>query len=67
MTLAVAFLSFGVATLAWGSGFLSVFVTGLVLGNGPLTYRSGLGRIHDAFAWLSQIAMFLMLGLLVFP
>jgi cell volume regulation protein A len=67
LTLAMALLSFGVATLAWGSGFLAVFVTGLLLGNGPLPNRSGLARIHDALAWLSQIGMFLMLGLLVFP
>ena len=67
LTLAMAFLSFGVATLAHGSGFLAVFVTAVVLGNGELPFRSGLTRIHDALAWLSQIGMFLMLGLLVFP
>lgn len=67
LTLAVAILAFGSATLLQGSGFLAVFVTALVLGNGPLPYRNGLRRIHDAIAWLSQIAMFLMLGLLVFP
>ena len=67
LTLAMAFLSFGVATLAYGSGFLAVFVTAVVLGNAELPFRSGLTRIHDALAWLSQIAMFLMLGLLVFP
>ena len=67
LTLAMAFLSFGVATLAYGSGFLAVFVTAVVLGNGELPFRSGLTRIHDALAWLSQIGMFLMLGLLVFP
>lgn len=67
VTLAAAFLSFGVATLAFGSGFLAVFATGVVLGNGPLPYRSGLTRVHDAVAWISQVSMFLMLGLLVFP
>ncbi len=67
LTLAVAFLAFGVATLALGSGFLAVYVAGLVLGNGPLPFRAGLLRVHDALAWLSQIGMFLVLGLLVFP
>lgn len=68
LTLAITFVSFGAATLLWGSGFMSVFVTGLVLGNGKrLPYGSGLARVHDAMAWLSQIGMFLMLGLLVFP
>jgi len=67
LTLCLAFLSFACATLALGSGFLSVFLTGLVLGNSPLPYKSMLGRVHDAFAWASQLGMFLMLGLLVFP
>ena len=67
LTLAVALLSFGVATLVQGSGFLAVYLTGIVLGNGPLPYRAGLLRTHDALAWLAQIGMFLMLGLLVFP
>jgi cell volume regulation protein A len=67
VTLATAFVSFGLATLLSGSGFLAVFVTGVVLGNGPLPYRAGLGRVHDAVAWMAQVSMFLMLGLLVFP
>jgi cell volume regulation protein A len=60
-------LSFGVTTLLNGSGFLAVYVTAIVLGNTDLPYRAGLRRIHDALAWLSQIGMFLVLGLLVYP
>jgi cell volume regulation protein A len=67
LTLAIAFLAFGVATLALGSGFLAVYLAGLVLGNGQVPYRVGTLRVHDALAWLSQIGMFLILGLLVFP
>jgi cell volume regulation protein A len=67
MTLALALLSFGLATLLRGSGFLAVYLTGLILGNGPLPYRTGLLRVHDSLAWLSQVGMFLILGLLVFP
>jgi cell volume regulation protein A len=67
LLLAFGLLSFGVATLAHGSGFLAVYLSGIVLGNGPLPYRAGLLRIFDALAWLAQIGMFLMLGLLVFP
>lgn len=67
VTLAVALLSFGVTTLLQGSGFLAVYVAGVVIGNGPLPYRAGVIRTHDASAWLSQIVMFLVFGLLVFP
>lgn len=68
LTLALAFLSYGIATLAEGSGFMAVYATAVVLGAArSLPYRAGLIRIHDAFSWLSQIGMFLMLGLLVFP
>ena len=42
-------------------------VAGIVLGNSKLPYRVGLQRVHDALAWLSQVTMFVMLGLLVFP
>jgi cell volume regulation protein A len=67
LTLAVAFLAFGVPTVLGGSGFLSVDITGMLLGSGELPYRPGLIRVHAALAWLSQITMFLVLGLLVFP
>ena len=67
LTFAIALVAYGVPTLVWGSGFLSTYVAGLVLGAGQLPYRPGIRRVHDALAWLSQIAMFLLLGLLVFP
>jgi cell volume regulation protein A len=67
VTLATAFIAFGVATVSHGSGFLAVYLAAMVLGNGPLPLRGGVARVHDAIAWLSQISMFLMLGLLVFP
>jgi cell volume regulation protein A len=67
LTLAIALLVFGLTTLLGGSGFLAVYLAGVVLGNGPLPYRSGLLRVHDSVAWLSQIAMFLVMGLLVVP
>ncbi|HSA58047.1 MAG TPA: potassium/proton antiporter [Gemmatimonadaceae bacterium] len=67
MLLGAASLAYAVPTLLQGSGFLSVYVAGIVLGNGKLPYRVGLQRVHDALAWLSQVTMFVMLGLLVFP
>jgi cell volume regulation protein A len=67
LTLGLAFLAFSVPTLLHGSGFLAVYIAAVLLGNGQLPYRPGLLRVHDALAWLSQIVMFLVLGLLVFP
>lgn len=67
LTLAIAFIAFGAPTLVWGSGFIAVYVAAVVLGEGPLPWVSGLRRVHDAMAWFSQVAMFLLLGLLAFP
>ena len=63
----VAFLAFALPTLMYGSGFLAAYVAAIVLGNGQLPYKAGLVRVQDALAWLSQVTMFLMMGLLVFP
>ena len=67
VTLSLALLAFGVATIVHGSGFLAVYVAGVAIGNGPLPYRHGVLRTHDAMAWLSQILMFLFFGLLMVP
>lgn len=67
LTLALALLAFGLPTLFLGSGFLAVYVAALMLGNRRLPYRSGILRVHDALAWLAQISMFLVLGLLAVP
>lgn len=67
LTLASAFIAFGGATIIHGSGFLAVFTAAIVIGAGSPPYRAGLRRVHDAMAWLSQVGMFVMLGLLVFP
>jgi cell volume regulation protein A len=67
ITVALAFLSFGATTLVGGSGFLAVYLAGIVLAGGALPYRAGVRRVHDSLAWLAQILMFVLLGLLVFP
>jgi potassium/hydrogen antiporter len=67
LTLGVGLLAFGLPTLLGGSGFLSVYLAGLLVGNGHLPQRSAILRFHDAAAWCGQVTMFLMLGLLVFP
>lgn len=67
VTVAIAFAAFGFTTLLGGSGFLAVYLAAMTIAWGPLPYRAGIRRVHDALAWLSQTLMFLMLGLLVFP
>lgn len=67
LTLALALLAYGVPAMLAGSGFLAVYVAAVLIGNGPLPYRAGIVRVHDSAAWFSQIAMFLLLGLLVRP
>jgi len=50
-----------------GSGFLAVYVAGLLLGKFDFLHKVSITRLMDAVAWVSQIAIFLVLGLLVFP
>ncbi len=58
---------YGATTIAGASGFLAIYVAGLVLGNTRLHAANNIRRVHDGLAWLSQITLFLMLGLLVTP
>lgn len=60
-------LAFGVTQLIGGSGFLAVYIAGIILGNRPFMYRRNLIRFHDSLAWIAQVGMFLLLGLLVNP
>jgi len=67
LALSLAFIAYGVASLASGSGFLAVYVAGVALGDARLPARHALLRAHDFIAWTGQIVMFVALGLLVFP
>lgn len=67
LTLAVVGITFGVAELLSTSGFMAVYVAGLMLAGKVFVHRASLMRFHDGAAWLMQIAMFLILGLLAFP
>jgi cell volume regulation protein A len=66
-SLAFAALTYGATAGIGGSGFLAVYVAGLVAGNSGIVQKKTLLRFFDGLAWLSQIAMFLTMGLLVFP
>jgi len=65
--IAVVLLAYGLAALLGGSGFLAVYVAGIAMGNASFLHKKSLVRFSDGLAWLMQIAMFLVLGLLVFP
>jgi cell volume regulation protein A len=67
LILAFAMLAYGVTALSGGSGFLAVYVAGLVAGNSDFVQKKSALRFFDGLAWLSQISMFVTLGLLVFP
>lgn len=67
LTLSLVFLTFGLTDALNGSGFLAVYLAGIVLGRSDFIHKRSLLRFHDGLAWLMQITMFLVLGLLVFP
>ena len=65
--LAVAVGSYALTTVAHGSGFLAAYLTGLVLGNVTLPHRHATLGFVEGLAWLAQIGLFVLLGLLVSP
>ncbi|RMD81740.1 MAG: potassium/proton antiporter, partial [Chloroflexi bacterium] len=67
LTMALTLLTYGFTALIGGNGFLAVYLAGIVLGNANIVHKRSILRFHDGIAWLNQIAMFLILGLLVFP
>lgn len=67
LSLGVVIVAYGATALVGGNGFLSVYAAGVVLASGDYIHRRTLEQFHDGFAWLMQIALFLMLGLLAFP
>lgn len=67
VSLAVALFIFAGTNLVEGSGFLAVYVAGLVAGNSSLRGAAWLRRFHAGLTWLSQIVMFVMLGLFATP
>ena len=66
-SVAAAALSFGAADVIGGSGFLAVYLVGLAVGSTPSRYRRQLVAFHVGLAFLAQVTMFVVLGLLVFP
>lgn len=67
LTIAFVLVTFEGAALLGGSGFLATYVAGLTMANSDFLRKRSLFRFHDALAWLMQISMFVLMGLLVFP
>ncbi len=67
MTLAIALIAYALTDWAGGSGFLAVYVAGIVMRRADFIHKRSLIRFHDGVSWLMQITMFTVLGLQVFP
>jgi cell volume regulation protein A len=66
-SIATGALAYGGAAIIHGSGFLAVYLAGLALGSAHIPARRTITAFHEGLAWVAQIALFLTLGLLVFP
>ncbi|MDV2683363.1 potassium/proton antiporter [Alkalihalophilus lindianensis] len=66
-TVAFALLTYSLTALIGASGLLAVYICALVIGNHDLTYKHSIFRFNEGFAWIMQISMFVILGLLVYP
>ncbi len=66
ITIATVFLGYSLTSTIGGNGFMAVYVCGLTMAASTFVQKNTLTKFHDGIAWLMQIAMFLILGLLVF-
>jgi cell volume regulation protein A len=64
-TLAFAGVIYGVATVAHGSGFLAVYIAGILIGDADIPAKRGIERFHTSLASLAEIVVFVALGLTV--
>ncbi|MGE5745996.1 MAG: potassium/proton antiporter [Solirubrobacterales bacterium] len=66
-TMGAAAIAYGAASSLHGSGFLAVYLTGLLLGSVPIPAKAAVTVFHQGLSQIAQVAMFVVLGLLVFP
>ena len=66
-SLAVGAIAYGAAAALEGSGFVAVYLAGLALGSASIPAKQTVANFHQGLGWVAQLAMFLTLGLLVFP
>lgn len=66
-TIAAAALAYGISEVTHGSGLLAVYLTALALGSARIPARRSVVSFHEGLGWVSQIGLFILLGVLVFP
>lgn len=67
LTLAMILFTYSATNFIHGSGFLAVYIAGLILGSQKFIHKKSLIRFYDGISWLMQVVMFISLGLLVYP
>jgi cell volume regulation protein A len=66
-SIAIAAMAYGASDVAHGSGFMAVYLAGIVLGTAALPAKRTIITFHQGLGWIAQVSLFLVLGLLVFP
>ncbi|HHX44554.1 MAG TPA: potassium/proton antiporter [Chloroflexi bacterium] len=67
LSTALVLITYSITAFLGGSGYLAVYLAGIVIASRRFVHRRSLLSFHDGLAWLSQIVLFVSLGLLVFP
>jgi cell volume regulation protein A len=67
VSFALVLLCYSVTQLLGANGFMACYVCGIALNAGRYNYQKALGKFHDGVAWLMQVILFILLGLLVYP
>ena len=65
--IAIAILAYALSEFIGGNGYLSVYISGIILGNSKIPHKKSLVAFFDGISWIMQIMLFFMLGLLSFP
>lgn len=64
---AIAVLSYSLSEYFLGNGYLSVYITGIIIGNSKIPHKKSIFQFFDGISWIMQIMLFFMLGLIAFP
>lgn len=64
---AISILAYSLSEYFGGNGYLSVYITGIIIGNSKIPHKKSIFQFFDGVSWLMQILLFFLLGLLAFP